>query len=208
MPIRTVAYVDGFNLYHAIHDLRQDHLKWVDLWALSLNFARPPDFDLLKVYYFSAYATWLPAPWARHRAYVSALRTRGVVPLMANFKKKSRSCKRCGGSWVQHEEKESDVGLGAHLVNDAHRNLYDRALILSADSDLAAAIKLVAGEFPAKEVRIVTPPGRYDSVELVRASGHAKASRIQPIHLERSLLPAVVVDAAGVTINRPADYDP
>jgi len=35
MPTRTIVYIDGFNLYHALDDLRENHLKWVDLWALS-----------------------------------------------------------------------------------------------------------------------------------------------------------------------------
>ena len=35
MAKRVACYVDGFNLYHAIDDLRKPHLKWVNLWALA-----------------------------------------------------------------------------------------------------------------------------------------------------------------------------
>jgi hypothetical protein len=31
----VIAYIDGFNLYHAIDDLEKPHLKWLDLNALS-----------------------------------------------------------------------------------------------------------------------------------------------------------------------------
>jgi hypothetical protein len=127
---------------------------------------------------------------------------------MAHFKKKDRKCLKCGAAWTQHVEKESDVGLGAHLVNDAHRNMFDRALLLSGDSDLTAAVKIVADGFPQKEIRILTPPERYDSAELVRASRGRKASRITRFHLERSLLPAQVVDATGSAIDRPVEYQP
>ena len=35
---RAVAFIDGFNLYHAICALEANHLKWVDLWALFYYF--------------------------------------------------------------------------------------------------------------------------------------------------------------------------
>jgi hypothetical protein len=69
--IRVSCYVDGFNLYHAVDDLQKPHLKWLDLRALAASLCRK-DEQLVKVAYFSAYATWLPASYARHREYVAA----------------------------------------------------------------------------------------------------------------------------------------
>jgi len=40
MPARTIVYIDGFNFYHAVDDLGEPHLKWVDLWALSEKLLR------------------------------------------------------------------------------------------------------------------------------------------------------------------------
>ena len=55
---RVFVYVDGFNLYHAIDDLNQDHLKWVNLWALSEKLiAQDGREQLVVVKYFSAFAT-------------------------------------------------------------------------------------------------------------------------------------------------------
>jgi hypothetical protein len=42
----------------------------------------------VKTAYFSAYATWLPAPYARHRQYVSALKATGVDCHMASASSK------------------------------------------------------------------------------------------------------------------------
>ena len=36
MPKRVAVYVDGFNLYHAIDELRDNQLKWLDLWQLPI----------------------------------------------------------------------------------------------------------------------------------------------------------------------------
>ena len=73
---RVACYVDGFNLYHAVNDLNRPHLKWLDIRALAQSICRPR--DLAKTAYFSAYATWLPDKYARHREYVAALKETGV----------------------------------------------------------------------------------------------------------------------------------
>ena len=95
---RTYVYVDGFNLYHAINDLRDDSLKWLCLRRLSENLIRP-DEELSKVKYFSAYATWMPDAYARHRAYISALQAEGVQFIQGQFKKKYLKCKVCGAQY-------------------------------------------------------------------------------------------------------------
>jgi hypothetical protein len=69
---KVIAYIDGFNLYHSIHDLRKPHLKWLDLKALAASICGKGE-TLVETKYFSAYATWLPSAFLRHKAYVSAL---------------------------------------------------------------------------------------------------------------------------------------
>lgn len=87
---RIAAFIDGFNVYHAIHDLQAPHLKWVDLGKLAGTFLRRRSQRLQDVYYFSAYATWLPGPYKRHRAYVAALRAARVNVVLGAFKEKAR----------------------------------------------------------------------------------------------------------------------
>ena len=132
-----MPYIDGFTLYHAIDSLGQLYLKWLDLWALSHSIARANE-TLQAVNYFSAFATCIAqAEHLRHREYVKALEHKGVTCLMGHFKSKARTCKQCAASWVQHEEKETDVHIAARLVADAYENRFDRAVLITADSDLA-----------------------------------------------------------------------
>lgn len=66
MPTKRVTvYVDGFNLYHALDDLNQDHLKWLNLWSLSEKLISGNE-TLTEVKYFSAYATWRENSMRRH----------------------------------------------------------------------------------------------------------------------------------------------
>ena len=50
-------------------------------------------------------------------------------------------------SVVKTEEKGSDVNLASHLLLDAFDNLFDVAVIVSNDSDLAEPIRLVRERF-------------------------------------------------------------
>src|SRR5262245_43834608 len=95
MANRVVAFIDGFNLYHAVSDLNQAHLKWVHLPALCREFIQPPTFRLEEVVYFTAYATWRKGSFARHREYVAALKAVGVRVVLGAFKEKDRGCHKC-----------------------------------------------------------------------------------------------------------------
>lgn len=206
--IRTLALIDGFNLYHAIHDLGRNHLKWLDLRALCQHFAPKPDHDLVAVLYFTAFATWRPDSYRRHVDYVDGLKAVGVEVVLSQFKEKHRKCHSCGSNWVSHEEKETDVSIGVELVDRAHADEFDRALLVSADSDLSPAVRAVRQRFPEKKIHVLTPPRRSPSRELMAASGDTKLRRVKQIHLERSLLPAQIRRDDGDLVKRPPAYDP
>jgi uncharacterized LabA/DUF88 family protein len=210
LTVRVTAFVDGFNLYHALHDLNRPYLKWLNLRALCQHFAPQPQFQLDTIYYFSAYATWRVRPYRRHREYVTALRAVGVTPILGRFKIKNRECRRCGTSWQDHEEKETDVNIALRLLLGAVKNEYDRALLISGDSDLAPAVRAVKKECPSKNIRIIAPVNRAYSMDLYRAAGgKTNCRRMKLFHVERSLLDGQVEDSSGsVVAVRPSEYDP
>ena len=206
---RVVAFIDGFNLYHAVADLKRPHLKWLNLWKLSEQFTGPPPFSLNAVHYFSAYATWRRAAYARHREYVKALRAVGVNTIMAIFKEKEYSCHKCNHRWTGHEEKESDVSIALYLYAKAVQDEYDRALLISGDSDIAPAIELLMKAFPEKTVRIINPVGRKYSSRLYQMVGRKNYRPMKEIHVARSLFDAQVFASDGtVAAVRPPEYAP
>ena len=89
---RIITFIDGFNLYHAIDSLHQNHLKWLDLWSLSEAFSKPSTEKVEVVYYFTALATWLPDCMKRHKTYIEALESRNVTTVLGHFKKKKAKC--------------------------------------------------------------------------------------------------------------------
>lgn len=201
MAARTIVYIDGFNLYHAIDDLREPHLKWLDLWSLSEKLLRG-DQQLVAVKYFTAYATWRHASYRRHQRYVAALQARGVTPVIGRFKAKTVQCHaKCRQTYMTHEEKETDVNIGVHLMSDALKNRFDRALIISADTDLNSAVALARAEAPGKRIALVAPPGRM-------GRNSAALFEVTKGKVRKSLLPAQVELDDGRTIIRPSEYEP
>ena len=196
---RVAVYVDGFNLYHALDDLAENHLKWLDLWSLSETLIRP-DEAIVAVKYFSAYATWMPASYRRHQRYVAALQSRGVQFIEGRFKEKPMQCKSCGVRYVAHEEKETDVNIGVHLMADGLKDRFDRALVISADTDLNEAVTLARAETTKKQIHILAPPGR-------KGRNSVALFEITVGRLRRSLLPEQIA-WDGRTITRPVEYDP
>ena len=205
--MRFACYIDGFNLYHSIDDLGKPHLKWVDLWALANSLCRNGE-TLVKVAYFSAFATWKAAPYSRHRQYVAALKYRGVECHMARFSAQSAKCLKCNSTWTRHEEKETDVHFSLTFLEDAIDNVFDRAIIISADSDHVPAVRRVRTRLPAKQIFAATPPGRHGHArEMLKVC--SSGTNITPGRVSRYLLPHSLVDANGAIIaTRPSIYDP
>jgi len=206
-PARVSCFVDGFNLYHSIDDLGRPHLKWLNLWRIAERFVSPKSEKLTAVYYFSAFADWMPKQRARHEAYVRALEAIGVRVEMSQFKKKDRECPRCGHKWLSHEEKETDVNIGVTMLYETLRNSFDKALLITRDSDLNPAVRILKKGFPNKKVFLVAPPHRGHSTELLKVvDGKYK---ITIPHLEGSLFGGTVQDPTGrIVAERPSAYDP
>ena len=59
---RITCFVDGFNLYHAILELKKPHLKWLDLGVFFSHLTRSKTQIIAQILYFSAYPTWKPEP--------------------------------------------------------------------------------------------------------------------------------------------------
>ena len=200
--IRTITYIDGFNLYYAIKDLDRPNLKWVDLWKLSESFLRKNE-TLDQVNYFTAYATWMPDRLIRHRQYTKALMAQGVSIVFGKFKDKFLTCRKCGRTYNTKEEKETDVNIAMAIVTDAFLDNYDRAILITADTDLRPPVDIVRKHFPDKEVLVASPPDRYR-----RARGLQPKYEIKPGRIANNLLPKEVKDDDGnIVATIPVEWD-
>lgn len=193
---RTIVYIDGYNLYHAIDDLKDDSLKWLDLKKLANSLLRD-DEHLHQVIYFSAYATHYAGAYKRHRQYVAALKHVGVKVVLGQFKKKFPKCNVCHAHYQTHEEKETDVNIAIHLIRDTMQDSYDRAIIISADTDMRSAVEMARGLNGAKRIDIVAPPKRRNRAHSLKPiyeipRGKLIACRLDDVYRDGETLVATV----------------
>lgn len=205
---RIISFIDGFNLYHAIAALGDPSLKWLDLRKLSQIFIHPIKEELLGVFYFSTLAIHRnQSAQIRQRTYLRALELCGVKTVLGQFKQKDRECSQCFARYRGYEEKETDVNIALSLLDLAYQNAYDRAILVTNDSDQVPTIRKVLERFPQKRITIVIPPSTRECNQLIQTAS-AKA-KITLNHLEQCLLSEVVTNSSGqIVIRRPKEYEP
>ncbi|MBX7065791.1 MAG: NYN domain-containing protein [Parachlamydiales bacterium] len=203
---RVISFIDGFNLYHAIDGLNNPSFKWLDLRKLTQEFIHPEREELAHVLYFSTIASHRnQAAQIRQRTYLRALELRGVKIILGQFKQKDRECSKCFARYTGFEEKETDVNIALTLMDLAYQDAYDRAILVTNDSDQVPTIRKVLERFPCKSVTILIPPFTRECNELIRTAS-AKA-KITTMHLQKCQLSEVVSDASGqVVVKRPKEY--
>lgn len=185
---RAAFYVDGFNLYHSIKDLRNDQLKWLSLNDLANLLIPKRDEEIVAIKYFSALAHKRGLDSVkRHETYISALQSEGVECVLGRFKGQPRHCRNCGNNWKHPEEKETDVNIAIHMVADGYDNLFDVCYLISADTDLVPPLQMIKCKLPQKEIVAVSPPNRPHG-QHIRSIAH-KALKLNSQQLQRCRLP-------------------
>jgi hypothetical protein len=205
--MRTNVYIDGFNFYYGCFGTWEDPIchefkatgpyKWVDLRKLSETLY--PNDTIHRIHYCTAIVKGThrdPNKPVRQQTYLRALRSTGLFYVHeGHFEERTKygmlkSLPPC----VQNppclvglvvvrvrEEKGSDVNLATRLLRDAFLGDFEQAVVVSNDSDLADAIRVVKAD-TRLPIHVVSP--HRDVVrELRRAATTATV-------LNKYLLPA------------------
>lgn len=196
---RVAVFVDGFNLYHGMHEAFGRKYLWLDLQGLSRSLLKP-DQKLVAVHYFTARVRNDPQGAARQALYLGALKATGVRVVEGRFQEKPQECKRCGAKWRSYEEKESDVNLCVALVEAARLHQFDVALIVSGDSDMVPAVKAVRAMNASLRLVAAFPPRRFsdDLKRSVHANLRIGTAKIRQAQLDE------VVSKDGRDYRRPS----
>ncbi|MYA19712.1 MAG: NYN domain-containing protein [Chloroflexi bacterium] len=209
MPrVRSIIYIDGYNFYYGM--VRDTEWKWLDLQR-CFELVRSDD-DIQEIRYFTSEA--LGDARERQSVYLEALGTLPLVTVhLGRFKGRSltcrvRACEYAGSRRYQVlEEKETDVAISVRLIDDAYRDRADRFVIVSGDSDLVPAVRLLRERFADKEIIVYVPASagtrRAAAREMRRIAHKHRTMPVEP--LRRSQLPEVIPVADG-TIRKPPSW--
>ncbi len=203
---KTWVYIDSFNLYYgALNKNRRVGLKWLDLqnW-LSTIF---PNNDIDKIKFFTARVSgkFNPQKPIRQEIYFRALKTLVNIEIFEGFfmfpRKRVHITSDVDIYARIPEEKGTDVNLAIHLVHDACKKEFDTAIVVSNDSDLAEAVRIVTKEIKLK-VGVLNPFSTF-SRTLVR---HATfRNPVRETALLKCQFPATLTDKIG-TFYKPPNW--
>ncbi|MGI9392363.1 MAG: NYN domain-containing protein [Parvibaculales bacterium] len=208
--MKTAIYIDALNLYYG--SLKGSEYKWLDLKQLAQNLLFPKH-EIIAVNYFTTRVTPKPTnPHVHERQdkYIRALektipeltifyghflRNKTYMPTVKPPPKTIRVYKT--------EEKGSDVNLAVHLLNDAWKGVYECAVVVSNDSDMAEAMRLVKENHPDKMLGLFNPYGKKRATTKLRE--HADFVRqIQEKHLKNAQLPSPI---PNTKISKPKGWE-
>ena len=167
IPLNTIVYIDGFNLYYS---LRHTSYKWLNLKKLIENIIDPSLHKILSIKYFTAISIKRNSA-QRQDIYLRALNTlqdfyiipgkhkkRRVKGRLIKYDSKSKKeyVSREKVKIVKFEEKETDVNIASYIVYDSGKKGIDCIVLLSNDTDLKTPLKIVKYRLK-KKVVIITP---------------------------------------------------
>jgi len=203
---RTIAYIDGFNLYYGLKSKGWRRYYWLNIQQLAQNLLKE-DQKLIKTKYFTSHV--IPSPHElsktkRQHSFLEALETLTDIEIIyGHYLRKLQSCKKCNCTWTRNEEKMTDVNIAVELITDAFHDDFDTALLISGDSDLTSPLRKIRRLFPQKRVVIAFPPNR-ESNYLKKFSNASFI--IGRRNIAKSQFPDRVTKQDGFILERPARW--
>ncbi len=218
--MRTIVYVDGFNLHFRLLAQRPA-VKWLDVKKLAEKLLDPTN-TIFGVQYYTARVSgrFDPLAPARQPLYLDALKT---VPEVSIHMGTFLSSEKFAGlvtppefrpriaalpqPWpsvvkvIKVEEKGSDVNLASHLLLDAFQGNFDVAAVLSNDSDLVEPIRIVT-QILGKPVGLLPVSNPTPSLSQVASF----TRRISVSDLTASQFPDPIAGSDGTAFNKPSSW--
>ena len=207
--MKTSIFVDAFNLYYGC--LKDTPYRWLNIAELCRVIVPDLDLEQASLKYYTARLKARPNnpdQLYRQRRYIRALRTlprTEVVyghflthPTTMKQEKPLHKPVRV----IRAEEKGSDVNLAVDLLAGGFMELYERAIVISNDSDLARAIKIVKESLNIPVV-VLNPHAKHPSKELRNIATEVR--HIRNSALGKSQFPRILEDDRG-KFHRPGQW--
>lgn len=203
MPLKTIVYIDGYNMYYGI--LRKSQYKWLDIFKLfNEQLLKPDSSELIEVRFYTApiLGTMCDDKLSpqRQRTYLQALKKlypEKVIVIegrMIQFKPHRRPIdSSLGIEFVQvqdFEEKKTDVSIAVDMLLDACSHRCEQMVLCTNDSDQEPTLKALREKHPNIKIGLVSPikkHDRYASKDLAKYAHWQQT--IHEVHLANAQLP-------------------
>ncbi len=203
MGNRVIFYIDGFNFYFGLREKFGRKYLWINLEEFAGHYVKGGD-QLAGVKYFTARVTQPPDKHLRQSQFIDALKYFTNVKIFYGvYYSNMAKCKNCGWKSIASKEKKTDVNIATEMLMDAFTDEFDKAILISGDSDLVPPVIKIKKHFPKKKIIILSPPAR-NSKEL-KQSADANISVFEK-SLKKSQFNDRLVAPNGAVLNRPQKW--
>jgi uncharacterized LabA/DUF88 family protein len=205
---RSIVYIDGFNFYYGA--VKGTPHKWLNLQKYFERLRQ--DDELQKIWYFTAKVSGPQLD--RQETYFDALATLPLISMvfgLYKYKKLRCKIKEChyqgNKSYKVPEEKGTDVNIALQMLDDAYQGACDRIILVSGDSDLVPAVKLIKKRHPDIQVTVYIPasdPKRGAAKELRSVADKHKT--LPTALLAKAQFPPSFTGTSGSIISKPENW--
>ena len=216
--MRTIVYIDGFNLYFGC--LKDTSYKWLDIEKLLLRLCKEqdPKSDVIAIKYFTAEISPNLSPhgqrsYEAQRDYLLALEkhsqrveiirgkfficSSSLYPREPNTKSPTSFDSKVD-VW-RPEEKQTDVNIAIEMLCDAQDSKCEQQVLVTNDSDLSTLLKRLKERHPSVIQGVISPIKHVFAEKQRRPSSELRKSldwireKITDEELMSSSLPAFVL---------------
>ncbi len=197
------AYVDGFNVYHALENVGDPRLKWLNYNTLFKSLIRDGE-ELVAIHLFTAVWKFETKKQKRHQNFLAAQEAYGVKVHLGEFAKPKKWCARHERYCSFREEKQTDVGIAVQMLSDASSGEKQRMILVTADSDQIPAVRALR-KMDHISLTLAYPPKRKSEA---RELGDLIPDRLElkPQRLLTCMLPRTVFVNEQKVATMPAIY--
>ena len=199
MTEQVIAYIDGFNFYFGLRAKGWQKYYWVNPWLLCKHMLITHQ-SLSQVKYFTSRIRGDKDKISRQDTFIRAIKTEPAITVRyGRYGTRGYTCEICGHSGKLSAEKMTDVRIACEVINDAHRDMFKTALLVSGDRDLVPIAEFINQRFLGKRVVVAFPPMRRCN----DYKGKAGIMRITKRMLQTSLFPDEITLPNGNKITKP-----
>lgn len=186
-----------------------NHLKWSCLWSLGELLTKPYNQNLVKVLFCTAVPSVKQSEGQRdrHIRFNRAQQSRGVEVLLGHYVPEPIEEDGISTGNNKWTEKQTDINVALELIMDGLNDVYDVALLLSADTDQVATARVFSQKIAPLNKRMVgvAPPDRKAPMGY---SGYGiKSVAVSKEDIENCIMPSEMM-LGDMMIRRPNEYDP
>ncbi len=180
MAKKVIFYIDGFNFYNGLRNAAKEvdnkpnsnrwkKFYWIDIVKLCASLLKD-DEKLIYVRYFTARPLSKGKRERQNRLLaVNEYLNNDLIKITYGtyFEKKIECRATCKETFLQPEEKQTDVNIASSILEDYFTGLCDKTVVITADSDLFPPLKVIykmnKRMRAEHEIEVLFPPGRFCS---------------------------------------------